>query len=126
MDNLSLQASFPSPPPPSTFSQSLLSHIAILLLLGIWLFGLEGGWLGGLEMGGLGLTDRDEGSNAEAAREMLETGDWISPTLNYEPRFAKPAFTYWLISGSYSLFGINEFAARFPSAFSALWQSTTH
>jgi 4-amino-4-deoxy-L-arabinose transferase-like glycosyltransferase len=59
----------------------------LILVLGIWLFGLEGGWLGGLEMGGLGLTDRDEGSNAEAAREMLETGDWISPTLNYEPRF---------------------------------------
>ena len=89
-------------------------------MLGIWLFGLEGGWLGGLEMGGLGLTDRDEGSNAEAAREMLETGDWISPTLNYEPRFAKPAFVYWLISGSYSLFGINEFAERFPSAISGL------
>ncbi len=71
-------------------------------------------------MGGLGLTDRDEGSNAEAAREMLESGDWISPTLNYEPRFAKPALTYWLISGSYSLFGINEFAARFPSAVSGL------
>jgi 4-amino-4-deoxy-L-arabinose transferase-like glycosyltransferase len=88
--------------------------------MGIWLFGLEGGWLGGLEMGGLGLTDRDEGSNAEAAREMLETGDWISPTLNYEPRFAKPAFVYWLISGSYSVFGINEFAARLPSAISGL------
>jgi 4-amino-4-deoxy-L-arabinose transferase-like glycosyltransferase len=92
----------------------------LLLVLGIWLFGLEGGWLGGLEMGGLGLTDRDEGSNAEAAREMLETGDWISPTLNYEPRFAKPAFVYWLINGSYNLFGINEFSARFPSAFSGL------
>jgi 4-amino-4-deoxy-L-arabinose transferase-like glycosyltransferase len=92
----------------------------LLLVLGIWLFGLEGGWLGGLELGGLGLTDRDEGSNAEAAREMLETGDWISPTLNYEPRFAKPAFVYWLIGGSYSLFGINEFAARFPSAISGL------
>jgi 4-amino-4-deoxy-L-arabinose transferase-like glycosyltransferase len=92
----------------------------LLLVLGIWLFGLEGGWLDGLGMGGLGLTDRDEGSNAEAAREMLETGDWISPTLNYEPRFAKPAFVYWLISASYSLFGINEFAARFPSAISGL------
>ena len=126
MDNLSdpLTSSpqKPSPPSPlqSRFSQSPVWHLTFLLVLGIWLFGLEGGWLGGLDMGGLGLTDRDEGSNAEAAREMLEAGDWISPTLNYEPRFAKPAFTYWLISGSYSLFGINEFAARFPSAFSAL------
>ena len=126
MDNLSAPLDSSSTPPStfpslqSRFSHSSLSHIALLLVLGIWLFGLEGGWLGGLEIGGLGLTDRDEGSNAEAAREMLETGDWISPTLNYEPRFAKPAFVYWLISGSYSLFGINEFAARFPSAISAL------
>lgn len=94
--------------------------MVLLLVLGIWLFGLEGGWLFGLDLGGLGLTDRDEGSNAEAAREMLETGDWISPTLNYEPRYAKPAFVYWLISASYTLFGINEFAARFPSAVSGL------
>ena len=119
LDSSSTPSSTPSPLP-SGFSHSSLSHIALLLVLGIWLFGLEGGWLGGLEMGGLGLTDRDEGSNAEAAREMLETGDWISPTLNYEPRFAKPAFVYWLIGGSYSLFGINEFAARFPSAISGL------
>jgi len=114
--------SLPSSPRLQSFSisQSSLSHLAVLLVLGLWLFGLEGGWLSGLEMGGLGLTDRDEGSNAEAAREMLETGEWISPTLNYEPRFAKPAFVYWLISGSYSLFGINEFAARFPSALSGL------
>ena len=126
MDNLSTPLDSSSTPPStssplqSRFSHSSLSHIPLLLVLGIWLFGLEGGWLGGLEMGGLGLTDRDEGSNAEAAREMLETGDWISPTLNYEPRFAKPAFVYWLISGSYILFGINEFAARFPSAISGL------
>lgn len=79
----------------------LLSLASLLLLTGL---------------GTLGLTDRDEGSNAEAAREMLETGDWISPTLNYEPRYAKPAFVYWVISGTYSLFGVNEFSARLPSA----------
>ncbi len=101
-------------------------HMAVLLLLGVWLFGLEGGWGFGLHMGTLGLTDRDEGSNAEAAREMLETGDWISPTLNYEPRYAKPAFVYWLISGSYVLWGINEFAARFPSAISGLLLLLVH
>ncbi|GJL65968.1 MAG: dolichyl-phosphate-mannose--protein mannosyltransferase [Nitrospirales bacterium] len=69
-----------------------------------------------VNLGELGLTDRDEGSNAEAAREMLETGDWVSPTLNYEPRFAKPAFVYWIISASYAVFGVNEFSARLPSA----------
>lgn len=67
-------------------------------------------------LGDLGLTDRDEGSNAEAGREMLESGDWISPTLNYEPRYAKPAFVYWVIASTYALFGENEFTARLPSA----------
>ena len=85
-----------------------LPHLLALMLLGGLLF-----FLG---LGSLGLTDRDEGSNAEAAREMVETGNWISPTLNYEPRFAKPAFVYWLMSGAYRLFGPSEFAARLPSA----------
>ena len=47
---------------------------------------------------------------------MLESGDWISPTFNYEPRYAKPALVYWLMSASYRLFGVNEMAARLPSA----------
>ena len=34
-------------------------------------------------LGSLGLTDRDEGRNAEAGREMFETGNYISPTFNY-------------------------------------------
>jgi 4-amino-4-deoxy-L-arabinose transferase-like glycosyltransferase len=55
-------------------------------------------------LGSIGLTDRDEGRNAEAGREMLETGDWITPTFNYEPRFYKPALMYWLMSGSFYLF----------------------
>ncbi len=67
-------------------------------------------------LGSMGLTDRDEGRNAEAGREMFETGDWITPTFNYELRVAKPVFLYWLMSASYRFFGVNEFAARFPSA----------
>jgi 4-amino-4-deoxy-L-arabinose transferase-like glycosyltransferase len=84
------------------------SHVLFLLALSLLLF-----FLG---LGDLGLTDRDEGSNAEAAREMVETGDWVSPTLNYQPRFAKPVFIYWLMSGAYGLFGASEFTARLPSA----------
>lgn len=84
------------------------SHLLLLLSLAGLLFFLD--------LGGMGLTDRDEGRNAEAGREMFETGDWISPTFNYEPRYAKPVFLYWLMSLSYRLFGVSEFAARFPSA----------
>ncbi len=84
------------------------THLVLLLALSslLFFFGL----------GSLNLTDRDEGSNAEAAREMVETGDWVSPTLNYQPRFAKPVFIYWLTGGAYALFGVSEFTARLPSA----------
>jgi 4-amino-4-deoxy-L-arabinose transferase-like glycosyltransferase len=94
--------------PPASTNAPLAKHLALLVLLcGLLLF-----W----NLGALGLTDRDEGRNAEAGREMLETGDWMSPTYNYEPRYAKPALVYWLMSASYTVFGIGEFAARFPSA----------
>jgi 4-amino-4-deoxy-L-arabinose transferase-like glycosyltransferase len=75
--------------------------------------------VGLLLVAGLGrsaLTDRDEGANAAAAREMLETGAWVTPTLNYQPRFAKPALVYWLMGGAYRLLGAGETAARLPSA----------
>ncbi len=85
-----------------------LLHLGILTLLAvIFLF---------LSLGSMGLTDRDEGRNAEAGREMLESGDWISPTFNYEPRYAKPALVYWLMALSYRSFGVDEFSARLPSA----------
>jgi 4-amino-4-deoxy-L-arabinose transferase-like glycosyltransferase len=98
--------------PLTTHYGSLITHhfssLVLLLALSLLLF-----FLG---LGSLGLTDRDEGSNAEAAREMVETGDWVSPTLNYQPRFAKPVFIYWLMSGAYTLFGASEFTARLHSA----------
>jgi 4-amino-4-deoxy-L-arabinose transferase-like glycosyltransferase len=66
------------------------------------------------------LWDVDEGVNAEAAREMLEAGNWVTPTFNFELRTAKPVFLYWLQATSYSLLGVNEFAARLPSVLAAL------
>jgi 4-amino-4-deoxy-L-arabinose transferase-like glycosyltransferase len=75
-----------------------------------------------LLLAGLGrsaLTDRDEGANAGAAREMRERGAWLTPTLNDEPRFAKPALVYWLMTGSAAVLGVGETAARLPSALAA-------
>ena len=88
------------------------SHQALLLLALLALSGL----LFFLGLGDMGLTDRDEGRNAEAGREMFESGNRLTPTFNGELRVAKPVFLYWLMDQSYRLFGVNEFAARFPSA----------
>jgi 4-amino-4-deoxy-L-arabinose transferase-like glycosyltransferase len=71
-------------------------------------------------LGSTSFWDIDEGLNAEAAREMLESGNWIVPTFNFEIRTAKPALLYWLQVWSYQTFGVNEFAARLPSALAAL------
>src|SRR5438477_9692462 len=71
-------------------------------------------------LGSPSLWDIDEGNNAEAAREMLVSGDWIVPTFNYQLRVDKPALLYWCQIAAYRLFGVNEFAARLPSALAAL------
>lgn len=47
---------------------------------------------------------------------MLQRGDLITPTLGDRPWFEKPALLYWLMIASYKLFGVNEWAARLPSA----------
>jgi dolichol-phosphate mannosyltransferase len=59
------------------------------------------------------LLEPDEGRYAEVAREMLASGDWIVPTLNGQPFHDKPPLFYWLVAGSFRLFGTNEWAARF-------------
>ena len=100
--------SLPSARDAMTITPTHIRHYGILLFLCVAFFFSA--------LGDLNLTDNDEGSNAGAPREMLERGDWLSPTLNGEPRFAKPVFTYWLIGASYLVFGVNEFAARVPSA----------
>src|SRR5919198_4964453 len=71
-------------------------------------------------LGAPSLWDIDEGNNAEAAREMLGCGNWVVPTFNYQLRVDKPALLYWLQAAAYRAFGVNEFAARLPSALAAL------
>jgi|SRR5580704_965328 4-amino-4-deoxy-L-arabinose transferase-like glycosyltransferase len=92
--------------------QGRCAHYCLLIVTfaGLMLFNL----------GTASLWDVDEGNNAEAAREMLESGDWIIPTFNYELRVDKPALLYWMQLGAYRLFGIDEWSARLPSALAAL------
>ncbi len=71
-------------------------------------------------LGSIGLVDETEPLFAEAARQMLETGNWITPYFNGETRFDKPPLIYWLIAVGYQLLGVNEWAVRLPSALSAM------
>lgn len=67
-------------------------------------------------LGTANLWDMDEGNYAEAAREMLISGDWVVPTFNFQIFIDKPPLLYWSQAVSYRLFGVSEFAARLPSA----------
>ncbi|QDT63917.1 ArnT family glycosyltransferase [Calycomorphotria hydatis] len=69
-----------------------------------------------VNLGSARLFDDDEPKNAGCAAEMLERGDWMVPMFNYELRTHKPILLYWCMLTAYSVFGVNEFAARLPSA----------
>ena len=73
-----------------------------------------------LGLGRQAITDSDEGYYAEAAREMVESGDWLTPRFNYENRFEKPVLYYWLTAATYLITGPDETAARFWSAMSGV------
>ena len=62
------------------------------------------------------LFDWDEINFAEAAREMIVTGDYLRVQINFQMFWEKPPFFIWLQVLSMKSFGINEFAARFPNA----------
>ncbi|NOZ22553.1 MAG: glycosyltransferase family 39 protein [Planctomycetes bacterium] len=71
-------------------------------------------------LGAQGLHDPDETRYAEIAREMLESGNFIVPHLNYVPYLDKPPLLYWATSLALKVFGLNEFAARVVPALSGL------
>ena len=71
-----------------------------------------------------GVWDRDEPRYCQATREMLATGDYIVPRFNGGLRYDKPVLTYWLMAPSMMVFGVNEFAARFPAAVAGATRTT--
>ena len=64
--------------------------------------------------------DSDEGFYAEAGREMVEGGDWLTPHYNYEFRFQKPILFYWLVSASYVVGGVGETQRRVLRGFGGI------
>lgn len=68
-------------------------------------------------LGAIPLLDPDEPVYAETPKEMYIFNEFISPRIYGEYWYDKPPMYYWLVAASYKLFGVNEFSARFPSAF---------
>ncbi|HRX93509.1 MAG TPA: glycosyltransferase family 39 protein [Chitinophagaceae bacterium] len=67
-------------------------------------------------LGNVHLFDWDEINFAESSREMIATGDYTRVYIDFQPFWEKPPLFFWLQSLSMKIFGVNEFAARFPNA----------
>lgn len=86
------------------------AFLLFLAIIAVYLYGL----------GQLPLIGPDEPRYAQIAREMLLRGDLITPTLGGHLWFEKPALLYWMMMGSFKLFGVSEWSARLPSALSGV------
>ena len=67
-------------------------------------------------LGYVNLFDWDEINFAECAREMIVTHNYSTVQINFEPFWEKPPLFIWMQALSMLVFGMNEFAARFPNA----------
>src|ERR1700732_4735689 len=67
-----------------------------------------------------GLLDDADSTHAEAAREMVVSGDYVTLHINGVRYLEKAPLPYWLVAFSYKIFGVNEFSTRLPMALSIL------
>jgi 4-amino-4-deoxy-L-arabinose transferase-like glycosyltransferase len=86
--------------------------VLLLIVLGLPIFLLG--------LGSPALYDPHESLYAEIAREMVLSGDWLTPHLNGTRYLDKPPLFYWLIALAYGAFGVAEFSARLPTALAGL------
>ena len=98
----------PSAPPPSPSEKSWRYDLALLAVL----FGALFAW----RLGSAPLLNPDEGRYAEVPREMVASGDWITPRLNGVPYFEKPPLMYWAVAACEAAFGPSEWSVRLAPA----------
>lgn len=73
-----------------------------------FVFLLWGSWL-------LPVTDPVESNYALTAKEMVQSGNWMSPQIYGNFWYDKPIMVYWMLSISYSILGFTDLASRLPS-----------
>ncbi len=86
--------------------RTLLVFAGIILLAAIFMLPY---------LGSVNLFDSNEVNYAESSREMILTGDYLNVQIDFQPFPEKPPLFFWLQVASMKIFGINEFAARFPN-----------
>ena len=69
-----------------------------------------------LNLGVSSIWDANEAFYAQTPREMIEAGDYVTPSFNFQLRMNKPVLSYWNVAASYHLFGISEWSERLPIA----------
>jgi 4-amino-4-deoxy-L-arabinose transferase-like glycosyltransferase len=113
VSDLSMTGSKVSIDPVSSRSEHSTERLLFFLILfgGIAIF---------FDLGGRAAENKDYLVYPEVAREILEFGDWIMLRHEGQIYVHKPPLHFWLIAGSYNLFGVSPFAARMPSALAAL------
>jgi 4-amino-4-deoxy-L-arabinose transferase-like glycosyltransferase len=73
-----------------------------------------------INLGASSIWDANEAFYVETPREMIERGDYVFPTFNYEPRLNKPVLSYWIVAAFYNLFGVSVAVQRVAIALGAL------
>src|SRR5229473_8444464 len=66
------------------------------------------------------LMDDVDAVQAQIARNMLSSGDWVTARLDGVAYLEKPPLIYWMIAISYKVFGVHDWAARIPIVFSTI------
>ena len=78
-----------------------------------------------VDLNGSSIWDANEAFYVETPREMIESGDFISPTFNYQPRLNKPVLSYWIVAGFFTVFGVSVGVQRLPIALAAVMMIVT-
>jgi len=73
-----------------------------------------------LQLGASSIWDANEAYYVETPREMIERGDYVNPSFNYEPRFNKPVLSYWIVAGLYKVLGVSVGVQRLAIAGAAM------
>lgn len=100
-------------------SKKWRTHLIVLAVAGLIYFGCM--------VSPPSLMDDVDAVQAQIARNMIHSGDWVTPRLDGIVYLEKPPLIYWLIAGSYKIFGEHDWAARIPMALACLalcWVTT--